>query len=188
MLKGLFVAIPLLFAAAPANAANILVNSGFESGALGPWVASSGGPIVTTAEAHTGQYSVAANGQDAIRQNFAPIATSQITELSFWAKRVGGAFDTYQFYYDDLTQSNFFLTGAGDDWAFFDVTTKLAANKNLTGFSIYGTSPGPAYLDDFTIDTVASAVPEPATWAMMIVGFGAVGTMVRSRRRLAAAA
>jgi hypothetical protein len=31
-------------------------------------------------------------------------------------------------------------------------------------------------------------VPEPATWAMMIIGFGAVGMMVRSRRRLALAA
>lgn len=31
-------------------------------------------------------------------------------------------------------------------------------------------------------------VPEPATWAMMIVGFGAVGMVMRSRRRLALAA
>jgi hypothetical protein len=29
-----------------------------------------------------------------------------------------------------------------------------------------------------------SAVPEPATWAMMIIGFGAAGTMVRTRRKL----
>lgn len=28
------------------------------------------------------------------------------------------------------------------------------------------------------------AVPEPATWAMMLAGFGAVGSMVRRRRRL----
>jgi hypothetical protein len=28
-----------------------------------------------------------------------------------------------------------------------------------------------------------SAVPEPATWAMMIIGFGAVGSMVRTTRR-----
>lgn len=34
-----------------------------------------------------------------------------------------------------------------------------------------------------TVSMVSSAVPEPATWAMMIVGFGAVGTMVRSSRR-----
>ena len=36
---------------------------------------------------------------------------------------------------------------------------------------------------------ISSAVPEPATWAMMIIGFGAVGSMVRaSRRRNAVAA
>ena len=30
----------------------------------------------------------------------------------------------------------------------------------------------------------SAAVPEPATWAMMIIGFGAAGTMVRNRRKL----
>jgi hypothetical protein len=29
-----------------------------------------------------------------------------------------------------------------------------------------------------------SAVPEPATWGMMMLGFGAIGAMARSRRRL----
>lgn len=32
----------------------------------------------------------------------------------------------------------------------------------------------------------AGAVPEPATWAMMIIGFGTVGAAVRQRRRVAA--
>jgi hypothetical protein len=31
-------------------------------------------------------------------------------------------------------------------------------------------------------------VPEPATWAMMIAGFGGVGAMIRSRRRIAVTA
>ena len=31
--------------------------------------------------------------------------------------------------------------------------------------------------------SVASGVPEPGAWAMMIIGFGGVGTMVRSARR-----
>ncbi len=32
---------------------------------------------------------------------------------------------------------------------------------------------------------VAAAVPEPASWAMMIVGFGAVGFAMRRRRKMA---
>lgn len=38
-------------------------------------------------------------------------------------------------------------------------------------------------LDNFMIGPAASAVPEPATWAFMIVGFGAVGASIRSARR-----
>ena len=30
---------------------------------------------------------------------------------------------------------------------------------------------------------IAAPVPEPATWAMMIIGFGVVGSVVRSTRR-----
>ncbi len=33
---------------------------------------------------------------------------------------------------------------------------------------------------------IASAVPEPATWAMMIIGFGAAGSLIRRRRRIEA--
>jgi hypothetical protein len=34
----------------------------------------------------------------------------------------------------------------------------------------------------------AGAIPEPASWALMILGFGGVGAMVRSRKRAAGAA
>ncbi len=34
--------------------------------------------------------------------------------------------------------------------------------------------------------STSGGVPEPATWAMMIVGFGSVGSMIRSRRWAAA--
>lgn len=38
--------------------------------------------------------------------------------------------------------------------------------------------------DNLTVgEPVTSAVPEPATWAMMIIGFATVGTAARSRRR-----
>lgn len=35
--------------------------------------------------------------------------------------------------------------------------------------------------------TLKAAVPEPATWAMMIIGFGGVGAMIRRRRTVFAA-
>lgn len=34
----------------------------------------------------------------------------------------------------------------------------------------------------FTLSGVTGAVPEPATWAMMILGFGLVGAALRQRR------
>ncbi|MDZ4373435.1 MAG: PEPxxWA-CTERM sorting domain-containing protein [Phenylobacterium sp.] len=37
--------------------------------------------------------------------------------------------------------------------------------------------------NSFEFDGLAGAIPEPATWAMMIMGFGAAGSMIRSRRR-----
>jgi hypothetical protein len=37
----------------------------------------------------------------------------------------------------------------------------------------------------FEIDNVSGAVPEPASWALMIVGFGAAGAMLRGKRRSA---
>ena len=42
-------------------------------------------------------------------------------------------------------------------------------------------------VDDIFLGTNSTVVPEPATWAMMIMGFGAVGATMR-RRRLAVAA
>jgi hypothetical protein len=184
MRKYLIAALPIFFIAGTANAQNALVNGGFESGTLDPWIAVDT-PTLTTAEAHTGVYSVAAFASDGIRQDFSSLATSQITEVSFWVKRLGGPFDSGTFYYDDASTSDFLINGigTGDDWKFFDVTSELTIGKNLTGFLIFGTTAGPAYFDDFTIGGARSAVPEPAAWAVMLLGFGFVGGAMRSAKR-----
>ncbi|KND47246.1 MAG: hypothetical protein AB199_02350 [Parcubacteria bacterium C7867-004] len=41
-------------------------------------------------------------------------------------------------------------------------------------------------LDNVVFEKVAAAVPEPSSWALMIIGFGGMGAMIR-RRRLQAA-
>ncbi|MBU1374731.1 MAG: PEPxxWA-CTERM sorting domain-containing protein [Alphaproteobacteria bacterium] len=49
-----------------------------------------------------------------------------------------------------------------------------------------GAFAGGMYLDNVSVvDLSESGVPEPATWALMIAGFGLAGTALRSRRRLA---
>jgi hypothetical protein len=104
-------------------------------------------------------------------------------------------------WYTSSASDLFYITGesvnAGKtiaDWASF-----LAPNSTISGISVgVGSSFSDkyhAFADNVTLTTTngstnynfepaAAAVPEPATWAMMIVGLGAAGaTMRRSARR-----
>lgn len=57
-------------------------------------------------------------------------------------------------------------------------------NPGVTGGSVIGTSARiTSTIVPFSSSTMA--VPEPATWAMMILGFGAIGGALRKRRRTA---
>ncbi|WP_294195782.1 PEPxxWA-CTERM sorting domain-containing protein [uncultured Sphingomonas sp.] len=49
-------------------------------------------------------------------------------------------------------------------------------------FSMSTTSSS-ANIDNINVTAVRGAVPEPATWAMMIAGFGAIGFAMRRRQR-----
>ncbi len=63
----------------------------------------------------------------------------------------------------------------------------FVSTSGVTGMtlaSIHSGTPVWPTADNLTLGgQVLSAVPEPATWAMMIIGFGAVGSMVRTSRR-----
>ncbi len=76
-------------------------------------------------------------------------------------------------------------------WAYGNVTPTAGATFNYDAYA-YGSNlsfpnstggSGPAYLGPNAI----LAVPEPASWALMIGGFGLVGAATRRRRSLAAA-
>lgn len=62
-----------------------------------------------------------------------------------------------------------------------------ATNGRVT-YTVNGGDPlitGITFLSEgnsFEIDDLATAVPEPATWAMLVIGFGAVGTAMRRRK------
>jgi hypothetical protein len=81
-------------------------------------------------------------------------------------------------FYTDWTTYSFDVAGAGLKGHDFLLT--LLAND-----CPYGGHAGYAYLDGFggvIPDPGGGAIPEPATWAMMIIGFGAVGSVLRRRK------
>jgi len=63
------------------------------------------------------------------------------------------------------------------------------AGEGIKQISLSFTTPSGAPRGAVKLDSVelAAAVPEPTTWALMIMGFGGAGAMLRSRRRALAA-
>jgi PEP-CTERM motif-containing protein len=64
---------------------------------------------------------------------------------------------------------------------FYDPSAITSGTINLS--DLFPNNPGWSHIDFF--DTGTSSVPEPGTWAMMILGFGAAGVAFRRRRRTA---
>jgi hypothetical protein len=97
---------------------------------------------------------------------------------------------------DFNVNTTFYAGGAGDvqndgfyGSAWLDASySKVALNvgPGSYSFSITGAGEGgiPAGLG-VRLDTVSGGVPEPATWGMMILGFGLVGLSARRRRMTA---
>jgi hypothetical protein len=70
--------------------------------------------------------------------------------------------------------------GNGDQSEGFLVTYTFSPNSV---HSLTFSSSSPA----FEVDNIAGMVPEPATWGLMIMGFGAAGAMLRGKRKQAVA-
>jgi choice-of-anchor C domain-containing protein len=87
------------------------------------------------------------------------------------------------------TQSNTFLVGGSNThadmgWLPYQYHFKATGTSTTLSFSSATETPfGPA-LDNVSV----AAVPEPAQWALMLMGFGGLGAAMRRRRAVAAAA
>ncbi len=121
--------------------------------------------------------------------NFAPTLTSAgVTVFSF----VFGTLDTYNtlrlFFQDGTSQLR---TGAEiinlpnsqpNPSTYAGVTGRVTFDTGGAS-TITRAEFGSTGFDAFEIDALAAAVPEPGTWAMMILGFGLAGGALRFRRR-----
>ena len=78
-----------------------------------------------------------------------------------------------------------FLLNSSDPFATHILAFTPGADGNYTlSFANAGGDNLGAILDDVVVNSGSSgAVPEPSTWALMLVGFGAVGFVLRRRRQ-----
>lgn len=85
----------------------------------------------------------------------------------------------------DITNNLAAITGvtfSGGGFAGEQPTLTFDANNIFLNFRLITqtTQPGTQYR--YTVSFATAGVPEPASWALMLVGFGAAGTMMRRRK------
>lgn len=142
----------------------------------------SAAPATGAGAADTTQYLSVQGGQSAF------LDTPLLRSISFYVGSLDG-FNSFTFSLAD--GSTQVVTGA-----MLDALPATDANGNQTGFTTNGRvtfsfdsaitgvqlASGTNSLEISDVGAVA-AVPEPATWAMMIIGFGGVGGLLRHRQR-----
>jgi hypothetical protein len=199
----------LLMAAAPASATNLLVNGDFEdasfggtatyyniggSGADNPvpagwgWTVPVNNVDIIANGVYTpflptgGAYNLDLVGYDstgAISQTFATVlGKTYVLSLDFTQNGSGRTADVVL---DSTTLTTLTGTGSWQTWTTSFVGT--GSPTTLTISEVIGGNSGGIVLDNISV----TAVPEPATWAMLITGFGMVGYGLRRRRTAVAA-
>ena len=84
---------------------------------------------------------------------------------------------------------SFTLTNVGGTWGSDSLVLTANSLGNTVGAHIGACDAGCTQFlsTGFATNGPGGVIPEPATWAMMIVGFGGIGAMLRRRRSLALA-
>jgi hypothetical protein len=110
---------------------------------------------------------------------------------TFTSNRLNGPFNVTLETYVDTANGVFSGNGTGSLLASQNYPTGFGSNEYTTGFNVGG---GPySVTTKYVVTgtgrgsvspdiTISGAIPEPGTWALMILGFGGAGAMVRRRR------
>jgi hypothetical protein len=182
---------------AGASQAGLITNGDFEIGTLDGWDVS--GAIVATQEsgytgccgfatAHPDNFVAAlgggrGTGHEVLSQSFATVAGTTYVLNYDWAF-IGGQANLLDVTVGGVTHS-FCCSGAPSFDFSHDSVSFVGTGLDTVSFSVFD---NPQDSTDTVIDNVGVSVPEPATWAMMISGFGLAGAALRRRRSAALAA
>lgn len=203
-MKKLIVALACMVALPAAANAAPFVNGSFETG-------TAPGSFTTLPSGSTAinGWTVGGNSVDYIGSYWNAQSGSRSIDLS--GNGLGSISQTFDTVLGQLYQVIFFLGANGDGpppvksisvsasgnatGNYSVLSTTTPPNVNYTQFSYAFTAGGPSTTLTFAatgpgspygaaLDSVSvTAVPEPAMWALMIVGFGAIGGLMRRRRQ-----
>ena len=200
----------IAFGAMPASAQELIVNGGFEQSSS-PTVTPTGWTnighsdgVITYAAFGTPVYEGLnyydfggygnSNGPagDGIQQAIATvIGTSYILKFGLSSENSAGT-SVLQLYFNNVL-SNTYTQGIDGTGLFkkpftlqtfsFTATSALTTIKFLEGVgSAGGNGSNDPLIDGVSFRGAAGAVPEPATWGLMVLGFGMIGAAARSRK------
>jgi PEP-CTERM motif len=213
MLKNYLLASMMLLGSMPAARADVLTNGSFE-GTTSPWIATSGIIVSSLGSANaTNGSSVAqislnsffGSASGTLSQSFT-LASAGLFNYAFQAGRSEGACVcndvalTFAMSIDGVVLASdlpIFDSSSGGSPAStkllssYTGSTLLSAGSHEITFAFSrgetGFGRGPYFvLDGVGLTAQVGAVPEPSTWAMMLLGFAGVGYGVYRRKKLAA--
>lgn len=177
-----------LLTATPTLAATELVsNGGFETGSISSWTltGNTGFSSVGSFAAFTGAfgYSNGAVGSSGLlNQTVATVAGASYT-YSFALRNNGGPANSFSASLGGTAFGPSFSNAGPFGFTVYSGTV-VAPTNNATLTFAFRQDPNFWNFDDASL---TAAVPEPATWGLMIVGFGMVGMALRRRTAVVAA-
>jgi hypothetical protein len=180
-LLGSVAAMVALALAVPAQAQ--VTNGGFETGDFTGWIQSGNTDFtgVDTFFPHTGDYAAFfgnAGSTGSISQSLTTTPGQEYT-ISFWLMNEEGDPNSFEAAFGGITLMT--LTDAPDfPYTLYTFTQTASSASTLLSFTFRQDS---TFWDLDDVSVVAAGIPEPATWAMMMLGLGMAGIAIRRQRR-----